>query len=63
MGHIATYDLDTKCVYVSGGVKEGTHHSSICILDTATWKWLPMAVSNGAFPGEEKSVGMVGRSC
>ncbi|XP_077676126.1 kelch domain-containing protein 3-like [Eretmochelys imbricata] len=42
-GHTATYDLDTKRIYVFGGMKEGKPYSTIYILDTATWKWLLVA--------------------
>ncbi|XP_044292228.1 protein GLUTELIN PRECURSOR ACCUMULATION 3-like isoform X1 [Varanus komodoensis] len=39
-GHSATYDPDTKRIYIFGGVKEGKQCGSIYILDTASWKWL-----------------------
>uniref|UniRef100_A0A452HLJ2 Kelch domain containing 9 n=1 Tax=Gopherus agassizii TaxID=38772 RepID=A0A452HLJ2_9SAUR len=42
-GHTATYDLDTKRIYVFGGMKEGKPYSTIHILDTSTWKWLLVA--------------------
>nr|XP_005301708.2 uncharacterized protein LOC101947954 [Chrysemys picta bellii] len=42
-GHTATYDLDTKRIYVFGGMKEGKPYSTIYILDTTTWKWLHVA--------------------
>lgn len=47
-GHTATYDPDTKRIYVFGGIKEDKDYSSIYILDTVTWKWLPVAVSTAA---------------
>ncbi|KAM7164084.1 uncharacterized protein RBU57_008147 isoform 1-T1 [Macrochelys suwanniensis] len=48
-GHTATYDLDTKRIYVFGGVKEGKPYSTIYILDTATWKWL-LVTAKGKVP-------------
>ncbi|NXG70144.1 DRC7 protein, partial [Baryphthengus martii] len=39
-GHTATYDPDTKRIYIFGGIREGKDYSSIYILDTDTWKWL-----------------------
>ncbi|XP_043372181.1 uncharacterized protein LOC119858003 isoform X2 [Dermochelys coriacea] len=44
-GHTATYDLDTKRIYVFGGMKESKLYSTIYILDTATWKWLLVAAT------------------
>ncbi|XP_053154596.1 uncharacterized protein LOC128345924 isoform X2 [Hemicordylus capensis] len=38
-GHSATYDPDTKSIYIFGGMREGKRYSSIHILDTASWKW------------------------
>uniref|UniRef100_A0A8C3BNC1 Rab9 effector protein with kelch motifs-like n=1 Tax=Cairina moschata TaxID=8855 RepID=A0A8C3BNC1_CAIMO len=48
-GHTATYDPDTKRIYVFGGIKEDKDYSSIYILDTVTWKWLPVA-AKGRMP-------------
>ncbi|KAH0620467.1 hypothetical protein JD844_020968, partial [Phrynosoma platyrhinos] len=39
-GHSATYDPDTKRIYIFGGMREGKRYSSIYILDTVSWKWL-----------------------
>ncbi|NXD75617.1 TYW23 protein, partial [Halcyon senegalensis] len=39
-GHTATYDPDTKRIYIVGGIREDKDYSSIYILDTVTWKWL-----------------------
>ncbi|KAG8126363.1 hypothetical protein E2320_021529 [Naja naja] len=39
-GHSATYDPDTKRIYIFGGVKEGRRYNSIYVLDTTSWKWL-----------------------
>ncbi|XP_061467818.1 probable serine/threonine-protein kinase DDB_G0272254 isoform X3 [Rhineura floridana] len=39
-GHSATYDPETKHIYVFGGMREGKPYSSIHVLDTASWKWL-----------------------
>ncbi|NXP81111.1 TYW23 protein, partial [Ramphastos sulfuratus] len=42
-GHTATYDPDTRHIYIFGGIKEDKDYSSIYILDTVTWKWLLVA--------------------
>ncbi|NXG01164.1 TYW23 protein, partial [Sakesphorus luctuosus] len=42
-GHTATYDPDTKRIYVFGGIRDDKNYSSIYILDTVTWKWLLVA--------------------
>ncbi|KAM9651905.1 uncharacterized protein ACIBXB_009716 isoform 1-T1 [Morphnus guianensis] len=42
-GHTATYDPDTKRIYIFGGIREDKDYSSIYILDTVTWKWLLVA--------------------
>ncbi|NWX16860.1 TYW23 protein, partial [Aegotheles bennettii] len=42
-GHTATYDPDTKRIYIFGGIREDKDHSNVYILDTVTWKWLLMA--------------------
>ncbi|XP_078134258.1 uncharacterized protein LOC144535595 [Sander vitreus] len=38
-GHSATYDPDSKSVYVYGGLREGQRYNEMYILDTLTWKW------------------------
>nr|XP_009673943.1 PREDICTED: rab9 effector protein with kelch motifs-like [Struthio camelus australis] len=48
-GHTATYDPDTKRIYIFGGVKEDEDYSSIYILDTVTWKWFLVA-AKGRMP-------------
>ncbi|NWI00101.1 TYW23 protein, partial [Tichodroma muraria] len=48
-GHTATYDPDTKRIYVFGGIREDKDYSSIYILDTVTWKWLLVA-AKGRIP-------------
>ncbi|NXL56689.1 TYW23 protein, partial [Chordeiles acutipennis] len=48
-GHTATYDPDTKRIYVFGGIREDKDYSSIYILDTVTWKWLLVA-AKGRMP-------------
>ncbi|KAL9849159.1 kelch domain-containing protein 2-like isoform 2-T2 [Geothlypis trichas] len=48
-GHTATYDPDTKRIYVFGGIREDKDYSSIYILDTVTWKWLFVA-AKGRIP-------------
>ena len=60
-GHTATYDPDTKRIYIFGGIREDKDYSGIYILDTVTWKWLPVAVSTAALPGQKRRTG--GRSC
>ncbi|XP_078518165.1 uncharacterized protein LOC144782717 isoform X1 [Lissotriton helveticus] len=39
IGHSATYDPETKRIYIFGGMREGARFSSVHILDTMTWKW------------------------
>ncbi|XP_043552822.1 rab9 effector protein with kelch motifs [Chiloscyllium plagiosum] len=38
-GHSATYDADTKRVYIFGGVKDEQCFNNVYVLDTLTWKW------------------------
>lgn len=38
-GPSATYDPDSKSVYVYGGLREGQRYNEMYILDTLTWKW------------------------
>ncbi|XP_041131329.1 rab9 effector protein with kelch motifs [Polyodon spathula] len=38
-GHSATYDPESKRIYVFGGVKDGKRYSDIYMLNTSTWKW------------------------
>ncbi|XP_034381161.1 tip elongation aberrant protein 1 isoform X1 [Cyclopterus lumpus] len=38
-GHSATYDPDSKSVFVYGGLREGQRYSELYVLDTLTWKW------------------------
>ncbi|KAF0044423.1 hypothetical protein F2P81_003581 [Scophthalmus maximus] len=38
-GHTATYDPDSKSVFVYGGLREGQRYSELYILNTVTWKW------------------------
>ncbi|GLD62437.1 acyl-CoA-binding domain-containing protein 4-like isoform X1 [Lates japonicus] len=38
-GHSATYDPDSKSVFVYGGLREGQRYSEMYILNTLTWKW------------------------
>ncbi|XP_069494103.1 rab9 effector protein with kelch motifs-like isoform X3 [Ambystoma mexicanum] len=40
IGHSATYDPESKRIYIFGGMREGTRFSSVHILDTLTWKWM-----------------------
>ncbi|KAM6462117.1 uncharacterized protein PHA67_009807 isoform 2-T2 [Liasis olivaceus] len=39
-GHSATYDPDTKRIYIFGGIKKRRRYNSIYVLDTTSWKWL-----------------------
>ncbi|NXD21484.1 GACHH protein, partial [Spelaeornis formosus] len=48
-GHTATYDPDTKRIYIFGGIREDKDYSNIYILDTVTWKWLLVA-AKGRIP-------------
>nr|XP_046268680.1 acyl-CoA-binding domain-containing protein 5 isoform X3 [Scatophagus argus] len=38
-GHSATYDPDSKSVFVYGGLREGHRYSELYILNTLTWRW------------------------
>ncbi|KAK5614442.1 hypothetical protein CRENBAI_024355 [Crenichthys baileyi] len=38
-GHTATFDPDSKAVFVYGGLREGQRYSELYILNTLTWKW------------------------
>lgn len=38
-GHSATYDPDSKAVFVYGGLREGQRYNDLYILDTTAWKW------------------------
>ncbi|KAM6912514.1 uncharacterized protein FYW49_011015 isoform 2-T2 [Xenentodon cancila] len=38
-GHTATYDPDSKAVFVYGGLREGQRYSELYVLNTLTWKW------------------------
>lgn len=44
-GHSATYDPDSKAVFVYGGLKEGLSYNELYILNTLTWKWTLVIVS------------------
>lgn len=52
-GHTATYDPDTKRIYIFGGIREDKDYSSIYILDTVTWEWFLVAVSTAALPRQK----------
>lgn len=43
-GHTATYDPDSKVVYVYGGLREGPSNSEVYIMNTLTWKWTLVTV-------------------
>ncbi|XP_051725386.1 rab9 effector protein with kelch motifs isoform X1 [Ctenopharyngodon idella] len=38
-GHTATFDPESKVVYVYGGLRDGQRYNDIYVLDTKTWKW------------------------
>ncbi|XP_077395658.1 uncharacterized protein LOC144031969 isoform X2 [Festucalex cinctus] len=38
-GHSATYDPESKSIFVYGGLREGQRYSELYILNTLTWKW------------------------
>ncbi|XP_056282582.1 uncharacterized protein zgc:163014 isoform X1 [Pseudoliparis swirei] len=38
-GHSATFDPDSKSVFVYGGLREGQRYSELYVLDTLSWKW------------------------
>lgn len=38
-GHSASYDPDSKSVFVYGGLREGQRYSELYILNTLTWHW------------------------
>lgn len=38
-GHTATFDPDSKAVFVYGGLREGQRYNELYILSTLTWKW------------------------
>ncbi|XP_056151347.1 uncharacterized protein zgc:163014 [Lampris incognitus] len=48
-GHSATYDPDSKAVFVYGGLREDQGYSDMYILDTLTWKW-KLVTAKGKIP-------------
>lgn len=44
-GHSATYDPDSKSIFVYGGLREGHRYSELYILNTLTWNWKLVTVS------------------
>ncbi|XP_036397395.1 ras guanine nucleotide exchange factor F [Megalops cyprinoides] len=48
-GHSATYDPESKVVYVYGGLKEDQRYGDIYILNTLTWKW-KLVTAKGSVP-------------
>lgn len=38
-GHSATFDPDSKSVFVYGGLKEAQCYSELYVLDTLMWNW------------------------
>uniref|UniRef100_A0A665UW88 Zgc:163014 n=2 Tax=Echeneis naucrates TaxID=173247 RepID=A0A665UW88_ECHNA len=49
-GHTATYDPDSKLIFVYGGLRDGQRYSELYILNTLTWKWKRVA-AKGDVPG------------
>ncbi|XP_037652330.1 acyl-CoA-binding domain-containing protein 4 isoform X1 [Sebastes umbrosus] len=48
-GHSATFDPDSKSVFVYGGLREGQRYSELYILNTLTWKW-KLVTAKGNIP-------------
>ncbi|XP_035260301.1 kelch domain-containing protein 2 isoform X1 [Anguilla anguilla] len=48
-GHSATYDPESKAIYVYGGLTEGQRYGDVYILNTLTWKWKLIA-AKGSVP-------------
>ncbi|XP_061088061.1 uncharacterized protein zgc:163014 isoform X2 [Conger conger] len=48
-GHSATYDPESKAIYVYGGLAEGQRYGDVYILNTLTWKWKLIA-ARGSVP-------------
>uniref|UniRef100_A0AAY4B209 Rab9 effector protein with kelch motifs n=1 Tax=Denticeps clupeoides TaxID=299321 RepID=A0AAY4B209_9TELE len=38
-GHSATFDPESKLIYVYGGMRDGQCYSDVHVLDTKTWEW------------------------
>lgn len=48
-GHSATFDPDSKAVFVYGGLRDGLSYNELYILNTLTWKWT-LVKTNGNVP-------------
>ncbi|TRY58358.1 hypothetical protein DNTS_034202 [Danionella cerebrum] len=48
-GQSATFDPDSKMVYVYGGLRGGQRYRDVYVLDTGTWKWKVVS-TNGNIP-------------
>ncbi|KAG7238567.1 hypothetical protein INR49_030840 [Caranx melampygus] len=48
-GHSATFDPESKSVFVYGGLREGQRYSELYILNTLTWKW-KLVTAKGSIP-------------
>ncbi|XP_058471663.1 uncharacterized protein zgc:163014 isoform X1 [Solea solea] len=48
-GHSASYDPDSKSLFVYGGLRDGQRYSEIYILSTLTWKW-KLVIAKGSIP-------------
>lgn len=45
IGHTATYDPESKRIFVFGGSKHKKWFNDVHILDTQTWRWTLVEVS------------------
>ncbi|XP_033843634.1 uncharacterized protein zgc:163014 [Periophthalmus magnuspinnatus] len=48
-GHSATFDPDSKSVFIYGGLREGLSYNELYILNTMTWKWT-LVKTKGSVP-------------
>lgn len=46
IGHTATYDPDSKRIFVFGGSKHKKWFNDVHILDTQSWRWTMVEVSS-----------------
>lgn len=60
-GHSATYDPDSKSIFVYGGLREGHRYSELYILNTLTWNWklVTVSCSHVVFKYSHKEKGMI----
>uniref|UniRef100_A0A3Q2PPV2 Zgc:163014 n=1 Tax=Fundulus heteroclitus TaxID=8078 RepID=A0A3Q2PPV2_FUNHE len=48
-GHTATFDPDSKAVFLYGGLREGQRYAELYILNTLTWTWR-LVTAKGSVP-------------